>query len=367
MGGAVSSVAKAVSKPVGSLFGGVASGAGLTVGDPGEVSVNSANFQQSQDEKDFQAELKKRYLGQGPSIAENALRSATDRNISQLYANAAAQRTNQALIQREVLRAQQQANQEAANQSAQIRAQEMNAATAAYGDIVQRPRLAAQEFEATKAGISRSNADRSLQAQTTNAQTMAGLYSGIGQAAAMSDEKLKTDIKEIKIDYPKNASTTTESEEEKSKKRSEAYGRALGDSTIAQTANFKTGKQAGEGFANIAKSISASNSASVSSDENGKKDKKQDPGKEFINALTGYTYKYKDTSKPGTKPGTQMGVMAQDLEKSEIGKQMVMDTKDGKMVDFSKAIAPMLATQATMNKEVEAIKKALAQTNKKKA
>ena len=49
------------------------------------------------------------------------------------------------------------------------------------------------------------------------------------------------------------------------------------------------------------------------------------------------TWDYKDPDQPGAGYGRQFGVMAQDLEKSEIGKTAVKETPDGKkMVDYAK-------------------------------
>lgn len=94
------------------------------------------------------------------------------------------------------------------------------------------------------------------------------------------------------------------------------------------------------------------------SDENMKKDIKpsDDSSKvisEFMDALKSYTYEYKNKSKqPDDKPkpeGKVKGVMAQDLEKSELGKQMVTDTKNGKVVDFAQGMAPLFAAIAELN------------------
>jgi len=100
--------------------------------------------------------------------------------------------------------------------------------------------------------------------------------------------------------------------------------------------------------------------ASYFSDENMKKNIKKSDSEatnkvdEFLNALESYTYEYKD-EKNGK--GEKSGVMAQDLEKSELGKQMVEDTKDGKMVDVSQGFSAMLASISELNKEIQEMKK----------
>jgi len=79
---------------------------------------------------------------------------------------------------------------------------------------------------------------------------------------------------------------------------------------------------------------------------------------EFLDALDSYSFEYKD-EKHGQ--GEKVGVMAQDLEKSSLGEQMVRDTPDGKMVDFGQGFAAILAAQAELKDELDKLK------NKRKA
>lgn len=76
---------------------------------------------------------------------------------------------------------------------------------------------------------------------------------------------------------------------------------------------------------------------------------------EFIEPLDSYSYKYKSESMPGKQYGDKRftSVMAQDLEKSRIGKNMVINTPEGKMVDYSKAVSPALAAIAELHKRVK--------------
>src|SRR5690606_19156442 len=62
--------------------------------------------------------------GQGPSLAQGQLRQATNRNIQQQAGLALAQGGNQGLMQRQLANQAAMMNQDAAAQSAQLRAQE---------------------------------------------------------------------------------------------------------------------------------------------------------------------------------------------------------------------------------------------------
>lgn len=101
----------------------------------------------------------------------------------------------------------------------------------------------------------------------------------------------------------------------------------------------------------------------AASDENSKTGMKESSSEaskaisEFMDAIKSYTYEYKKGAKqPGGKPnpeGEVKSVMAQDLEKSDIGKQMVTDTENGKVVDYAQGMAPLFAAIAELNKRTK--------------
>ncbi len=72
----------------------------------------------------------------------------------------------------------------------------------------------------------------------------------------------------------------------------------------------------------------------------------------FLDSLYAHQYNYKN-AKHGK--GKQVGVMAQDLEKTQLGKQMVEDTAKGKRVNFGKGLGLVVASQARLNERLNAI------------
>jgi hypothetical protein len=76
--------------------------------------------------------------------------------------------------------------------------------------------------------------------------------------------------------------------------------------------------------------------------------------KSFLDALKAEQYEYKN---PSYGQGKQVSPMAQDLEKTAIGRQMVMDTPAGKIVDYGKGLGAMLAAQAHLNERLEKVEK----------
>lgn len=94
----------------------------------------------------------------------------------------------------------------------------------------------------------------------------------------------------------------------------------------------------------------ALSAAAMFSDERGKCDISEvDPG-DFLDSITGYKYKYKD-KKHGE--GEHVGVMAQDLEKTDAGSKLVVDTPEGKVVDYGKAGPHIMSSLANLNKRLK--------------
>ncbi len=86
-----------------------------------------------------------------------------------------------------------------------------------------------------------------------------------------------------------------------------------------------------------------------------KKNKNVDDDKvqEFLDVLRAHKYTYKDPSMPGAGAGTYVSPMAQELEQSALGKNMVMDTPNGKMVDYGHGFGTILAAQAVLNERLK--------------
>jgi len=74
---------------------------------------------------------------------------------------------------------------------------------------------------------------------------------------------------------------------------------------------------------------------------------------ELLAVIKPKSYEYKDGEKYGE--GEHISPMAQDLEKSEIGKSMVKDTPEGKMVDYGKMGGSLFAITAALNNRLKKI------------
>ncbi len=90
------------------------------------------------------------------------------------------------------------------------------------------------------------------------------------------------------------------------------------------------------------------------SDERCKEDIEKFDAADFLDSLTGYKYNYKD-KKHGEGP--HVGVMAQDLLKTDAGSKLVSETPEGMVVDYAKAGPQMMASLADINERLKKIEK----------
>jgi len=76
----------------------------------------------------------------------------------------------------------------------------------------------------------------------------------------------------------------------------------------------------------------------------------------FLDSVEPHSYEYKDEYKNGLGgPGEYVSPMAQELEQTDLGADMVQDTPDGKIVDYGKGFGTLLAGMADVNKRLSAI------------
>jgi len=90
--------------------------------------------------------------------------------------------------------------------------------------------------------------------------------------------------------------------------------------------------------------------AALKSDINAKTNIEDFSSDEFLGKLKPYKYDYKNEE---DGKGKQAGVMAQDLENTEVGKQAVMDTPKGKVVDYNKLGPTMLSSLVELNERLK--------------
>jgi hypothetical protein len=173
---------------------------------------------------------------------------------------------------------------------------------------------------------------------------------------SVSDENFKTDIQREgtkQFDYTPRVEKLSVSEDEDGNTPT----KALKGMDFASFAGAKKGGAGGNEGRVMGGKGSQPMMANAVSDKQEKKNVKSDmkPGS-FLDALKAYSYEYKNPDMPGAGEGRFVSVMAQDLEKAgPVGKSMVQDTPQGKIVDYGKGFGAMLAAQVELNERLKQI------------
>jgi hypothetical protein len=254
------------------------------------------------------------------------------------------------------------ANRNAQNQAAAMQMQGAGqAALQQQNQEIQRQQLAASllaQQSGVEAGLSQSQAQLQQQAALAN-QALQGQFGLTGAEQALRAQQLNQAAElqrlglqgqaQMGMDQSSNANLVAQAQLDANRQQ--------------QIREGKSGLLSGLGGA-------LSTAATIFSDKRTKKDIKATKGeatrsldkmagsggqeREMLDKLQAYEYRYKHEGKDATP---QLGIMAQDLEKSRLGKQMVVqDELTGmKMVDFGRGFGALLASQAELNKRLKAI------------
>jgi hypothetical protein len=256
-----------------------------------------------QDQNQLVGQLTQTATGQGPSAAAAMAKVQQDRAIAQQQAQAASARgVNPAMAARVAAQNGATASQAIAGQAGAQQIQEQQQAQQILSGTLQGARTQ----------------DIQVQGQIDD---LTKQYEAMGLSAAEANQQAKLKVQEI------NAGI----EASNSKNTSGLFGSLIGGA------------------------------ASLLSDKRLKKEIKPagKKVKSFLDAISAEEWEYKDPKHGGSE--RHVGPMAQDLEKSEIGKRMVVETPEGKAVKFDgMSFAAILAAQAHLNKrltEIESKKK----------
>jgi hypothetical protein len=242
--------------------------------------------------------------GQGPSLAEAQLRSSSNRSLAQQLAAAAAARGgNPAALQRQLMRQQGQAGRELGESAAVARLQEAQQA-------------------------------RSQQLQALG---QAGSIVGgeVGRADAGATQGIGGQFQYGTAPQTQNLAISQFNAQQRQG---------------ADAANQQAQTQMVGGVLEAGASIAGG----LLSDEK-MKTKKEDAkkqAKDLLDKLSAKKFQYKEGVQGEESGKDTFGIMAQDLEKSEMGKTLVVETPQGKAVDTRKGFGAVLAAQAELNKRL---------------
>lgn len=248
--------------------------------------------------------------GKGPSLAEAQLKSASNRSLAQQLAAAAAARGgNPAAAQRQLMRQQGQAGRELGETAAIARMQESQQA-------------------------------RQQQLQALN--QAGGIVTGeVGRADVGAQTGIGNQFQYGTAPQTQNL--------------------AIAQFNAAQRQNADAANQAAQNqMTSGAIGAGATILGGFASSDEKLKTKKQDAKKqaqELLDKLSAKKFQYKKGVQGEESGKDTFGIMAQDLEKSEIGKTLVVETPQGKAVDTRKGFGAVLAAQAELNKRLKKLEK----------
>lgn len=336
--------------------------------EQGRADVQSQqNSPLVQQQKAFLEQLRARSTGQAPSLAEAQMKSAQDRNLAQQVAAITAQRGgNNAATQRQLLNSQAAQGQQLAGQAAQARLQEINEAQGLYGNAMQGARsqdiqLAqmlqqqAAQRQAEQSGLSRDMYGNQIKIGTGalegRAQSVANQSNildaqrakqiGAWTNTAVGAAEVGSDVAKMMMGVPPTPSTKQT---------------PIADST---SLNSELKNSSGQYAFDVDPSLIPKKGGG--SDERLKKDVSSADKdiKEFLDKLSSKKFEYKDSSYPTATEGKRVGIMAQDLEKTDMGKMMVKKDENGMRVISPDAggFGAILAAQASLNKRLEELEK----------
>lgn len=349
---------------------------------PGNVAAAQINTQGQQQFAGFQTDLLNQLAaqarGQGPSLAAQQLQAGTDANIAASMAALASARggSNPALA-RQVIGQSADLRQQAAQQSAMARLQEQLQAQGLLGQVAGQAReqeiglatsQAALDQEAALTNykgqlevavqqgiLDQRTAEQLFQAQVQESMKNADLgaqfqelqakYAAMGLDADKANMLAALEVEKMKMG---DSQAQYDSLLQGDMLQKQLVGGLLGaGGQIGAAVVSSRGTAPPGGAAAGGEAAAASDRALKTEIRSGDKDIE-----EFLSAVQAHHYKYKD---PKWGKGSYVSPMAQELEKSKLGKDMVIDTDEGKIVDYGKGLGALLAAQANLHKRLKKI------------
>lgn len=292
----------------------------------GQENARFYNQQAQNAQNESLEKLSQAANGYGPSAAQAQLQAGTDQAMqaNMAMANSARGQAGLANAQKNALSQNGVQGQQAANQAAQLRAQEMQQAQSQYASTANQMQnqLGAQQQGYANLGMQGANA---LQGNAYNqAQLQAG-QNALNQQGQLGYQQLGFNA------------------------QAEALQAAQGNQNNAYQLNESNAKNASSGIAGL---VGAAGAAMMLSDARAKNNIRDAGPKldEALSALGAHQYEY---NVPGQPRGTQTGVMAQELASTDAGRKLVAPYPGGGMgVKVPEATNFALAGIARLNERL---------------
>jgi hypothetical protein len=301
-----------------------------------------------------------------PSAAQLQLNQGLEQAIAAQAAQAAAARGgNPVLAQRQAMQNVSNLQAQTSADAALLRAKESEVARQQLGSVLQGAR--GQDIDVNTAQAQLDQQTKIVNAETNLKQQLANQGVDLDVVKANAAAGNQVAIENLKAELVKQG---LDAEAIKTYLMTQ-LGITQQQADIAKTGvttqadiNKTQATNKASGIGGLISSVGSALASIFSSDINLKKNIKKDDSdlKDFLDKLTNYKYEYKD---PDYLPGEQTSIMAQDLEKSQIGKQAIIETPEGKMVNYSRLLPAMLSANVDANERITNLEQALKAKNKK--
>jgi hypothetical protein len=365
--------------------------------DPRMQQYLEQSLRQGATTQDALGMLQAAAMGNAPSQAQAVMQAGTDQAIRAQMAMGASGGFNPANLRG----AQSQGallQQQAINQGAQLRAQEMAQARQTYGQLGLSADQAQQQMfaQAAQQQLAASQFQEQAKQQALNAylqgtqnlygmdQTTALQQAQFAQQAGLANQAATNQAsmfnvgntlaanqfnaqqalqaQQLNNQFGQNAlNSYLAAQQGYAGLGAQMFGQALGGqqglTALEQQRLNQQGQLRNQMFGAGASAAGSAGAAAIAaSDRNMKKNIRVNKETQaFLNALTDNAYEYKDASLPGTQSGTNYGPMAQDLEKTKMGKTAVRETANGKLVDSARGFLLALSGLANLNQRINAL------------
>jgi hypothetical protein len=337
-----------------------------TVGTPETVAgpdMTNAN-QMREKQLSLGQALTKRAAGEVPSAAEMQLNRSLAKQIAAQRAQAASARgVSTGMAQKMAAEGILTAQSEASEQAAQLRAQEQAQAEQTLGGYLSGIR--SQDTTAAQMEQDRALAEAGYGQQAMLAQA------GYEQEAALANQQARIQAEQqAEQNYQQYLSMGMSREEAQQKATAEYHALIAQqqmnqqqiEAQIAQSNQAQKVKSRGNLVSGIV-GAAGGIAASIFSDERVKTNIKDVPKKSlgsFLSSLKGKSYDYKSPEHDHDPGDKHIGVMAQALEKTKLGKSVVSEEEGKKKISLGRALQLLLAGEGHLYREIQSLKKAKA-------
>jgi len=383
---------------LGGLYGAMGAQAQGAYGQ--QQSALAQGLQQRAQQNQLGSMLMDQARGNGPSVAQLQLQQGLQQSSANALGNVAGMRDVSPAMRARMAADSQAGMAQQTNQAAsQLRAQEMLAArgmldqhlAGVRGQDLSTAQMMGQQgmgLQGMQSSLGQNLFGQNLQAQQQAQALGAGLMNQ-GRAQDMSQQQMDLGMQqwgaEQALGVDKTQMAGNMASEEARQRAWEAhqqmiasqYNSIYGSGPFQPSRGGSSGPSMGQTIVGgLLQAGGAIGAAAVASDRRQKKNIKElSPGQmdKFIQGLKGYQYEYKKPDLPGADKGKFSGVMAQDLQKTELGKRAVQtmkhtefkagkngEFKPGKQIeylaiDMRQALGAALAGLGRLGQRIEAL------------